>query len=195
MGHSGQVLVRRRQRSADFRESLFADRPTRAPHDTLSAYIDAGYQRLFTLQNGYTGELTSPWLAADTEKYWNVGVGGRWVPQERWTLTLDYLLAPSHEDTDSTLAGLTQAFPVSWTKLDSTHFVVAYQWSAALQVHFRYTRETYNSNDWAIDGVGPDTVSNLLSLGAQPWRDNVNVFGLTFRYQFGAPGRAAQNSK
>jgi hypothetical protein len=124
-----------------------------------------------------------------------VGVGGRWVPQERWTLSLDYLHAPSHEDTDSTLAGLTQAFPVSWTKLDSTHFVVAYQWSAALQVHFRYTRETYNSNDWAIDGVGPDTVSNLLSLGAQPWRDNVNVFGLTFRYQFGAPGRASQNSK
>jgi MtrB/PioB family decaheme-associated outer membrane protein len=168
---------------------------TWTPHDTLSAYVDAGYQRLFTLQNGYTGELTSPWLATDTERFWNVGVGGRWVPQERWTLSLDYLLAPSHEDTDSTLAGLTQAFPVSWTKLDSTHFVVAYQWSAALQVHFRYTRETYNSNDWAIDGVGPDTVSNLLSLGAQPWRDNVNVFGLTFRYQFGSPSRAGQNSK
>jgi len=33
--------------------------------------------------------------------------------------------------------------------------------------------------------VGAATVPNLLSLGVQPYRDNVNVFGLTVRYQFG----------
>ncbi len=52
-----------------------------------------------TLQNGYAGVATTPWLATDTERSWNVGLGGRWVPQERWTLTLDYLLAPSYDDT------------------------------------------------------------------------------------------------
>jgi hypothetical protein len=54
-----------------------------------------------------------------------------------------------------------------------------------MQIHFRYTREQYNSNDWALNGVGASTVPNLLALGVQPYRDNVNVFGLTVRYQFG----------
>ncbi len=158
---------------------------TWTPRETLSAYLDAGYQHLAMLQNGYTGAFTAPWLAADTERLWNLGVGGRWVPQERWTLTLDYLLAPSYEDTDSTAGGAVQGFPQSWTKLDSARLGVAYQWTPALQLHFRYTREQYNSNDWALNAVGPSTVPNLLALGIQPYRDSVNVFGLTVRYQFG----------
>jgi len=168
---------------------------TWTPRDTLSASIDGGYERLFNLQSGYTGLDTTPWLAADTERFWNMDVGARWVPQERWTLTLDYLIAPSHEDTDSTAGALTQAFPQSWTKLDSTRLGVAYQWTSALEIRLRYTRETYNSNDWALNGVGPSTVPNLLALGVQPYRDNVNLFGLTLRYQFGRDETTAQKSK
>jgi hypothetical protein len=161
----------------------------------LSAYIDAGYQRLFTLQNGDTDLVTAPWSATDTERFWNAGIGGRWVPQERWTVTLDYLLAPSYGDTDTTAGGLQQAFPQNWTKLDSTRLDLAYRWTSALQVHFRYTRETYNSNDWALNGVGPASVPNLLALGIQPYRDNVNLFGLTMRYQFGRENATAHESQ
>jgi MtrB/PioB family decaheme-associated outer membrane protein len=158
---------------------------TWTPRDTLSAYIEAGYERLFNLQSGYTGPMTLPWLAADTERFWNAGIGGRWVPQERWTLSLDYLLAPSYDGTDTTAGGLQQAFPQNWTKLDSTRFSVGYRWTSALQIHFRYTRETYNSSDWALNGAGSATVPNLLALGIQPLRDNVNLFAVTVRYQFG----------
>jgi hypothetical protein len=168
---------------------------TWAPRDSLSAYIDGGYERLFNLQNGYTGPGTAPWLIADTERFWNLDIGGRWVPQERWTLTLDYLLSPSYEDSESTAGGLQQGFPQSWTKLDSTRLGVAYQWTPAMQIHFRYTREQFNSNDWAQNAVGPSTVANLLALGVQPYHDNVNLFGLTVRYQFGGAGATAQKSK
>jgi hypothetical protein len=64
---------------------------------------------------------------------------------------------------------------------------VTYQWTAALQLHLRYERETYNSNDWALMGVTPATIPDLLALGIQPYRDNVNLIGLTVRYQLGAP--------
>jgi hypothetical protein len=162
------------------------------PRDTLSLYVDGGYERLFNLQNGDAGLDTAPWLVADTERFWNLDVGGRWVPQERWTLTLDYLLAPSYEDVDSTTGGLAQAFPQSRTKLDSARLSAAYQWTSALQIHFRYTREQYHSNDWAQNGVGPSTVPNLLALGVQPYRDSVNQFGLTASYRFGRSPAAAQ---
>ncbi len=167
---------------------------TWTPRETLSLYIDAGYERMAMLQNGYTGALTAPWLSADTERFWNLDVGGRWVPQARWTLTLDYLLAPSYDNTDTAVGAAPQAFPQNWTKLDSARLGVAYQWTPALQVHFKYTREQYNSNDWALNAVGPSTVPNLLALGIQPYRDSVNMFGLTVRYQFGhdSTPRAAQ---
>ncbi len=147
--------------------------------------MDAGYQHVAMIESGSTGTATTPWLAAQTERFWNVSVGGRWVPQERWTLSLDYLLAPSYTNTDTTAGALAQAFPQNWSKLDSTRLDVLYRWTPALQLRVRYTRETYHSNDWALDGVGPTTVPNDLALGLQPYRDSVNVVGLTLRYQFG----------
>jgi MtrB/PioB family decaheme-associated outer membrane protein len=167
---------------------------TWTPRDTLSAYVDAGYQRLFTLQNGSTGIATTPWLTAQTQRFWNLSVGGRWVPQERWTVSLDYLLAPSYSDTDTTVGGLQQSFPQNWTKLDSTRLDLLYRWTSALQLHFRYTHEAYHSNDWALDGVGPATVPNYLALGVQPYRDNVNMVAMTVRYQFGGNAGAAVKS-
>jgi MtrB/PioB family decaheme-associated outer membrane protein len=155
------------------------------PRDTFSAYIDGGYERLFNLQSGYTGPDTSPWFAADSERFWNIGIGGRWVPQERWTLSVDYLMAPSYDSTDTTVSGLQQGFPQNWTKLDSTRFDLAYRCTSAMQIHFRFTRETYNSSDWALNGVGPSTVPNLLALGIQPYQDSVNLFAVAIRYQFG----------
>lgn len=166
---------------------------TWTPRDSLSAYVAGGYERLFNLQNGYAGVDTSPWLTADSERFWNVGVGGRWIPQERWTLSVDYLISPSYDSTDTTVGSLQQAFPQNWTKLDSTRLDLAYRWTSALQVHFRYTRETYNSSDWALNGVGPATVPNLLALGIQPLRDNVNLFAVTVRYQFGRAASPARS--
>ncbi len=162
---------------------------TWTPHDSLSLYIDGGYEHLLNWQNGYSGLDTQPWVAAFAERYWNLGAGGRWSPQERWTLSLDYLLAPSYDNTDTTAAiGLQQAFPQNWTKLDSTRLDLAFRATPAMQIHFRYTRETYNSSDWALNGVGPSTVPNLLAMGIQPYRDNVNLFGVAFRVQFGRDG-------
>ena len=54
---------------------------------------------------------------------------------------------------------------------------------------------TVNSNDWALDGVGPSTVPNLLALGVQPYRDSVNQLGLTVRYQFGRDEMTSQKAK
>lgn len=105
-------------------------------------------------------------------------------------MTLDHVLAPSYDNTDTIVGSSQQPFPQSWTKLDSTHLAVSYKWTSAMQLRFKYTREQFNSNDWSLNGVGPSTVPNLLALGAQPYRDNVNVFGLTVRYQFGADSSA-----
>jgi MtrB/PioB family decaheme-associated outer membrane protein len=164
--------------------------------DTLSAFIDGGYQRLSNLQSGSAGSaLLPPWLSQDSQRFWNLGVGGRWMPQERWVLSLDYLLAPSYDNIETTALGAPQAFPENWTKLNIAKLDVAYRWTSALQVHFRYTYETYNSSDWWLNGVGPQTLPNLLALGIKPQQDHVNLFAVTVRYQFGRDHTANETSE
>jgi hypothetical protein len=122
----------------------------------LSAYADAGYQRLYTGQNGATDVATAPWLIYDTERYWNMSIGGQWVASQRWSLTLDYLHAPSYEDTDSAaLAAWRRPFRRIGANSIRAQLGVTYRWTPALQLHLRYEHETYNSNDWALNGVGP----------------------------------------
>jgi hypothetical protein len=115
------------------------------------------------------------------------------MPTGRWTVSLDHLLAPSYLDADTTVGGQQLGFPQNWTKLQSTRLGLDYHWTQALQLRFRYTRETYDSNDWALGGVGAATIPNLLALGIAPYRDNVNVFAVTARYQFG--GGAAPSTR
>jgi hypothetical protein len=117
-----------------------------------------------------------------------MSIGGQWVPSQRWGFNVDYVHAPSYADTNSVLGGLGQGFPQNWSKLDSARLGMTYRWTPALQLHLRYEHESYNSNDWALDGVGAATVPNLLSMGIQPYRDNVNLIGITVRYQYGRGG-------
>ena len=163
--------------------------------ENLSVYADGGYERLYLLQSGYTGPATAPWQVADTEGFWDAGAGAQWLMSTRWVLKLDYMHAPSYTDTDTSVGGVAQFFPQNSTQLDSLRLDVAYKRSAALQFHFRYNYERYNSNDWALDGVGPQTVPNLLALGLQPYRYNVSAFALTASYQFGTKGATATNSQ
>jgi MtrB/PioB family decaheme-associated outer membrane protein len=159
---------------------------TWAPRDSLSFYLDTGYQSLYGLQYGYMGPAAAPWQIADSERFWNAGVGGKWVASERWTLSLDGLHAPSYGTTDSTIGGLAQAFPQNWSQLDSARLTATYSRSAALQFNIRYSFEKYDMNDWALDGVTPSTIPNLLGLGLQPYHHNVSLFALTVRYKLGS---------
>ena len=123
---------------------------------------------------------------SDSEHFWNVGAGGQWAMAMHWTLALDYLHAPSYGDFTTQVGGLSEPFPQNWSKLDSVRLDLRYRWTAAAQLHLRFIHEKYDSSDWALDGVGPSTIPNLLALGLQPWAHDVNLFALTVRYEFGA---------
>ena len=171
-------------------ERRIATTLTWVPHESLSTYVDAGYQRLDMLQDGSAGPLVTPWQVGDLERFWNVGAGAQWVMAQRWTLALDYLHAPSYGDTETQFGGVLQPFPENSSRLDSERLDLRYKWTSALQMHLRLMRESYDSSDWALNGVGQNTVANLLALGLQPYSHEVFVVGLTVRYQFGAAAAA-----
>jgi MtrB/PioB family decaheme-associated outer membrane protein len=157
-----------------------------APGEKFSLYWNGGYQRMTALQHGLSQPATPVWDVTDTQHYWNTGAGGHWALNERWDLNLDYVRSISTVGTDVTAGTLAQSFPENRTQLDSLWLKATYRWTRALRVRFRYGHEKYDTNDWALDNVGPATVPNLLSLGAQPFRHDVNAFSLTALYQIGA---------
>jgi MtrB/PioB family decaheme-associated outer membrane protein len=156
-----------------------------APQERMSLYIDAGYQLLDSLQSGFTGAFTPPWQFSDRQRYWNVGAGAHVVLRERWDLTLDYVHAPSDDSSGTLALGLAQAFPDNSTQLDALRFDLRYKMSTALSLHLRYAHEKYDSGDWALAGVGPATIPNLLALGRSPYYHHVDLFGLSVQYRFG----------
>jgi MtrB/PioB family decaheme-associated outer membrane protein len=159
--------------------------------DNLTLYADAGYQRFYELQSGFSGAFTAPWMASDAERFWNAGAGGEWLVSQRWKVKVDYFHAPSYTDTDVSLNGPPQPFPQNWTRFDRASLDATYVRSSALQIHLRYSYEKFDSTDWALGGVGPATVPNLLALGLQPYQHSVNFIALTASYQFGAHPAAA----
>jgi MtrB/PioB family decaheme-associated outer membrane protein len=162
---------------------------TWTPSDTLSGTLDAAYQSQRSLQNGYSGSASPGWLLADAQRYWNLGAAARWT-RDRWAVALDYRYAPSTVDSDSSYGAPNAAFPQNTTRLESAQLGVSYTGSPALQWHLRLAHEGYRSSDWALGGVGPSTVPNLLALGIMPLHDSVNLLGVTVRYRIGAAGAA-----
>jgi len=54
----------------------------------------------------------------------------------------------------------------------------------SMDLALRY--ESFESDDWALAGVEPDTIATVLTLGAKPYDYDVWVVGLGIRYLVGS---------
>jgi MtrB/PioB family decaheme-associated outer membrane protein len=165
---------------------------TWTPIEKLDFYLDGGYQRVAALQSGVIGASAPVWTARDGQYFWNSGAGAHWAARPRWDLGLDYTHATTRGNTTVLAGGQLNAFPQNRTRLDSLWFNATYRWTDALKVRLRYGHEKYDTSDWALASLTPDTVPNFLALGVQPYRHFVNVYGLTVSYQIGTRNSANQ---
>ncbi|HUN27309.1 MAG TPA: MtrB/PioB family decaheme-associated outer membrane protein [Steroidobacteraceae bacterium] len=158
---------------------------TWVPTEKVNLYLDGGYQRLAALQNGMLDLPEAPlWQVSDAQYFWTLGLGGHFNLGERWQLGADYVHA-STRGTDTTIVSAAAApFPDLRSGLDSVSVDATYRWTEALKLRLRYGYASFDSNDWALGGVGFDTVPNLLTLGQQPYQYRVNIVSLSAIYRF-----------
>ena len=71
------------------------------------------------------------------------------------------------------------------SEMDSLRLRLSYDVSERLAIDVNARWERFDAEDWGLEGVAPDTIPNLLTMGANPYDYDVWVFGIGFRYSVG----------
>ena len=149
-----------------------------------SLYVNIGSDSLQSEQAGSESFGAPDWYATNDDDFTTIGAGFR-VQQigENFDLQLDY----SHSDGTSKInidsaAGAPDQFPDLTTDIDYLRLRLGYQRSERLGFDLSVSYQQLQADDWALQGVAPDTIPEVLSLGAMPYDEDSLWIGIGFRY-------------
>jgi hypothetical protein len=77
-------------------------------------------------------------------------------------------------------------FPTNKSEFSTLTADFAYAMSERIDLALTWRYESFDSSDWAIQGVEPATLNTVLALGADPYDYAVNYVGASVRYYFGS---------
>jgi len=155
--------------------------------ENASAYLTAGFEDIEAEQAGSEFFAAPDWRATHDDDFTTIGLGFRVRNiADKVDLQLDYMRSDGASEiiVDSASGGPSE-FPELSSELDYLRFKLAYQYSARLEMNLNLRYQRFEAEDWALDGVEPATAPLLLSLGAQPYDDDVLMVGIGVRYLIG----------
>jgi MtrB/PioB family decaheme-associated outer membrane protein len=125
------------------------------------------------------------WTGRIRDRYSVFGVGARHMAMDnKLELGADLTVSRSRSRTDVDTTRPTPAFPVNTTSLDRLKLSASYQLKDNLSLVGTFWHERYESADWHLDGVQPDTVPYVLAFGTQSPQYRVNVLQVSVRYRY-----------
>ena len=125
------------------------------------------------------------WTADNTDTIQTAGIGVKHalIP-ETMDIGADLTSSRSVGDIKVSTALNEPGFPSIKSDLDSFKLWATYKVKADLMIRASLWQERYSSQNWAIDGVSPSTIPNVLTLGETSPQYKVNVASLSVRYRF-----------
>jgi MtrB/PioB family decaheme-associated outer membrane protein len=157
-----------------------------AINDKLSAYVNGGQDKIDSRQWGSSTFSSPDWKGIVQDAFSTLGTGFTARFSDNLSLGLDYTWAQgnSHTTIKGTNAG---EFPAVRSELSSFKANFNYDVTERMDVVFTWWYERFTSSDWALQGIGPATLPNVLSLGADPYNYSVNYVTIALQYSFGSP--------
>ena len=152
--------------------------------DNRYLYLHGGYENIESDQLGSEQFATADWSARNTDRFYSAG-GGLILRQiaGSFDVTLDYTRAMgSTEISLNTLAAGLGWFPDLESTMDSMRLRLVWHRSEQLAVNLGLRYEGFEAEDWALEGVAPDTVPVVLTTGAKPYDYDVVLVGIGFTY-------------
>lgn len=142
-----------------------------------------GYDEFETTQYGSQSFSTADWSADQQDESWIAGLSLN-LPGliERVRARIGYTYIDTTGEIDNNTSGLESSFPDLDTSRHRFEMDVRYELNDRIDVGLAYLFEDYDVDDWTLDGVEPDTMTNLLASGARWSGYDVNVVTLSFTW-------------
>jgi MtrB/PioB family decaheme-associated outer membrane protein len=141
-------------------------------------------EQLSSKQAGSDTFSTADWSARNQDTVDSAGIGVKHTAlKNKLNLGADYSITRTRGEITVT-SGTSSSFPDLTTRLGTVKLYADYALKKNLSLHGAYWYEHYKTVDWALDGVAPDTISNVLTLGEAAPSYHVNVVTLFLRYKF-----------
>jgi MtrB/PioB family decaheme-associated outer membrane protein len=158
---------------------------TVAVSEQTQVHVFAQGQWIKSDQSGSEAFAGPDWTGRVKDRFDVLGVGVKHAAMaNKLDIGADLTISRSHSDVAVDNAPGAAPFPAATTQLDALKLYATYKLKDNLWLTGSYWYEHYDSQDWQLDAITPGTIPNLLALGAQPPRYNVNVLRLALRYRF-----------
>ena len=121
------------------------------------------------------------------DKIHTVGLGLDWnVIKDVFDVKLDYTYSHALTETDTEQRNdpKREPLPDLKTKLHSLNISANYRFLENMRLQLRYRYEFFNTDDFALDNISPDSIDEVLSLGNSSPDYNAHVVGVSVFYEF-----------
>jgi len=156
--------------------------------ENASTYLMFGTEGIESRQLGSQQFATADWEATHQDDFDHFGVGIVWRQvSDRLDLTFDYTHGKGN--TEIVVSSVSKGFsplPDLGSTLDSLRLEALFRLNDRMEITSSLRYEQFETDDWALQDVAPDTLPTILTLDAKPYDYDVWAFGLGFRYRFGS---------
>lgn len=153
--------------------------------DETHAHAFVQFEHLESRQVGSQVYAAPDWEGTVQDEFNVVGVGISHLALDgKLELTADMDYAHSNGNTTVDTGAGGPSFPATRTEREGVRLQGVYHLRDNLSLVGSYWYEHYHSDDWAYNGVLPDTIPNLLAFGEQSPHYAVHVVSLAARYRF-----------
>jgi MtrB/PioB family decaheme-associated outer membrane protein len=150
-----------------------------------SLHFFLNHEEIHSQQAGSQAFSTPDWTGENDDTIDVAGFGvKRVVLTKKLDVGADYTLTQTHGAVTVDAGTPSAPFPDLQSRLDTLKFYATYHLKDNISLQGAYWYERYHSENWALDGVAPSTISNVLAFGEQPPSYHVNVITLALRYRF-----------
>ena len=192
----------------DYKESEFGLTESKIEEYTLDAtytptletsvYGFASFEKLKSDQDGrafrgggaklaQSSDPRQDWFVKHRDDVDSFGIGFKHnVIKGKLDIGADYVYSKSTGKVDVTTGPALSSAPLPdlETKLHSFSLYGDYKIKSDMFLRLRYWYEKYDSEDWAVDDVVPNTLNNVITLGETSPDYDVHVIGLSLLYRF-----------
>jgi hypothetical protein len=136
-------------------------------------------------QAGSQAFSTPDWRGENEDTIDLLGIGFKHEAiKDRLDIGADYIATRSTGEIDVNAPAGESRFPDLSTSLNSVKLYAIYRMKNNVSLRAAYWYEDYDSDNWMLDGVAPDTIPNVLAFGELSPRYHLHVVALSVKYVF-----------